>query len=314
MSRYRAFGMRLACTAALAIVTGTADAIQCGDVITADTVLTADLGPCPHNGLVFGGNGITLSLNGHQIIGTGAGYGVLLNAGNVYGPATIQGPGVIGRFTVGVWFRSVNNVTIRDLTFLANPEQIRATQSGNVLITNNDLIGQGVGGFGIHLGESTGVTIERNTIMGHTGNGIEGVFTGQVSIIGNVIRKNRVGISSGIEPGRWTIRDNNVSFNQEDGIVAQACTVIEGNHANQNGGTGIWNGRAPGVGCPVRENSANQNGLYGIAVVGGYGFQVTGNQTLHNSTDLFWDGSGTGNCWSDNMFKTSSPAVLPACQ
>ena len=30
--------------------------------------------------------------------------------------------------------------------------------------------------------------------------------------------------------------------------------------------------------------------------------------------DLIWDLSGTGNCWSDNTFKTSFPPLLPACQ
>jgi hypothetical protein len=29
--------------------------------------------------------------------------------------------------------------------------------------------------------------------------------------------------------------------------------------------------------------------------------------------DLFWDGSGTGNCWERNRFDTSAPAALPAC-
>jgi parallel beta-helix repeat protein len=29
--------------------------------------------------------------------------------------------------------------------------------------------------------------------------------------------------------------------------------------------------------------------------------------------DLLWDGSGTGNCWSDNVFNTSYPSSLPAC-
>jgi hypothetical protein len=29
--------------------------------------------------------------------------------------------------------------------------------------------------------------------------------------------------------------------------------------------------------------------------------------------DLIWDGSGTGNCWSDNRFATSTPPLLPSC-
>ena len=29
--------------------------------------------------------------------------------------------------------------------------------------------------------------------------------------------------------------------------------------------------------------------------------------------DLFWDGSGTNNCWSNNKFAFSFPTVLPSC-
>jgi hypothetical protein len=29
--------------------------------------------------------------------------------------------------------------------------------------------------------------------------------------------------------------------------------------------------------------------------------------------DLLWDGSGTNNCWSNNIFNTSFPSPLPSC-
>jgi hypothetical protein len=29
--------------------------------------------------------------------------------------------------------------------------------------------------------------------------------------------------------------------------------------------------------------------------------------------DLVWDTTGTGNCWSKNVFDTSFPASLPSC-
>jgi hypothetical protein len=29
--------------------------------------------------------------------------------------------------------------------------------------------------------------------------------------------------------------------------------------------------------------------------------------------DLAWDTTGTGNCWSNNVFDTSFPATLPGC-
>jgi parallel beta-helix repeat protein len=45
--------------------------LSCGDTITVDTTLEADLTDCPSNGLVIGANGITLDLNGHTISGDG---------------------------------------------------------------------------------------------------------------------------------------------------------------------------------------------------------------------------------------------------
>ena len=29
--------------------------------------------------------------------------------------------------------------------------------------------------------------------------------------------------------------------------------------------------------------------------------------------DLVWDGTGSGNCWSANIFRTSFPPALPTC-
>jgi parallel beta-helix repeat protein len=55
--------------------------------------------------------------------------------------------------------------------------------------------------------------------------------------------------------------------------------------------------------------------------------RIVGNRVLGNGTvpvddplldsfrsDLFWDQSGAGNCWSGNVFKTSVPSPLPACR
>jgi hypothetical protein len=54
--------------------------------------------------------------------------------------------------------------------------------------------------------------------------------------------------------------------------------------------------------------------------------RIVGNRLKNNGTvrqpdplfdalraDLIWDGSGTGNCWSRNVFASSTPAQLPAC-
>lgn len=50
--------------------TAGAAGIGCGSVITTNTTLTADVGPCPNYGLVIGANNVTLNLGGHAVIGT----------------------------------------------------------------------------------------------------------------------------------------------------------------------------------------------------------------------------------------------------
>src|SRR3954471_12291082 len=46
--------------------------LKCGDTVTEDVVLEADLKDCPRHGLTVGANGVTIDLNGHTIAGDGA--------------------------------------------------------------------------------------------------------------------------------------------------------------------------------------------------------------------------------------------------
>jgi hypothetical protein len=54
------------------------------------------------------------------------------------------------------------------------------------------------------------------------------------------------------------------------------------------------------------------------------GVQIVSNQVIKNGyappaglpfpgVDLLWDGSGSNNCWSRNLYNTSYPPGLPAC-
>jgi hypothetical protein len=47
-----------------------ASAVECGEVLTQDTVLEADLS-CPGDGLVVGADGIVIDLGGHLLRGSG---------------------------------------------------------------------------------------------------------------------------------------------------------------------------------------------------------------------------------------------------
>src|SRR4051794_9534004 len=56
---------------------------QCGDVVTEDVVLHADLLECPGDGLVIDGDDVTVDLNYHRVDGTGTGAGVRIMAREV---------------------------------------------------------------------------------------------------------------------------------------------------------------------------------------------------------------------------------------
>ena len=61
----------VAMTGGLVMTTGaSAASIGCGTLITQNTTLHADVGPCPDNGLIIVANNVTLDLGGHSVIGT----------------------------------------------------------------------------------------------------------------------------------------------------------------------------------------------------------------------------------------------------
>jgi len=69
-----AFIVAFAVAAVMALGGGPALAthLSCGDTITADTTLDADLVNCPNHGIVIGADDVTLDLDRHQIDGDGA--------------------------------------------------------------------------------------------------------------------------------------------------------------------------------------------------------------------------------------------------
>jgi len=44
--------------------------LNCGQVLTKSTTLTADVGPCPRHGLIVRADNVVVDLNGHRVFGT----------------------------------------------------------------------------------------------------------------------------------------------------------------------------------------------------------------------------------------------------
>ncbi len=191
--------------AGLAVTAAPASAahIACGSIITANTTLDSDVGPCPGDGLNIKASGITLNLNGHRVFasnGPGDHTGIRVSASK---GVTVMG-GTVEGFDdgVGIHGGSGNKVT-----------KVKALNNINDLVGAECELGDGISIF-----NSSNNVINMNEAIHN------GPFGG-ISVVGNS-DNNR--ISNNVA------RDNNVqgpgcgNLNQDEGIR------IEGPGADNN--------------------------------------------------------------------------------
>jgi hypothetical protein len=322
----------------IAGTTHSAFAIQCGDIITTDTKLTANLGPCPGDGLVVSGAEVTLDFNGHSITGSGSGNGLRFDGLEV---ATIKGPGTIAKFGTGIATGGGAGATlVYDLVLRGNQTGlwIGPNVAGSFRVLNNVIEANNSSGYGVFINVGTSAYIYQNSISGYSV-GVYANTESAATVDENLVTLNQTGIWARY-PDRScsTIRGNRVLLNKGNGIqtginynlvapdfpgAPPTClrgigADIEDNTVTLNGGSGIVIQGGAESSQFVQDNTVSANKLYGIAVFGtavdvGGTVQSVGNYTIHNHTDLFWDGVGTTNCWQQNIFSTSSPPVLPGC-
>lgn len=233
---------------------------------------------------------------------------------------TIQGPGTITNFAAGIDSHS-GDLRIQDLTLRSNGSGIQITQSGPFRIINN-IIDQA--SVGIAAIQTASGKIKGNTIRG-TGVGISMRNSGGPTvIIQNQVNGNGTGLSTHqdfpIFPNApITILSNDFSNNTLDGAVLDSNTLTMWlNTLNGNGRDGVLITGQLGTNDKnlFQDNVADNNGNRGIAlanVQGNSNARITDNEALGNVLDLFWDGTGNGNCWKFNTFQTSDPATLPMC-
>ena len=199
---------------------------------------------------------------------------------------------------------------------------------------------------GIYVGQSSDVKIQFNTAYANV-SGIEIENSSYVDAAFNQSYNNVVGIFVDLLPGKdvktstnvhvylnHTYNNNHINFGEPDDLAAVVPT-----------GLGILVlGTDQTV---VEQNTINDNEFAGVVVfstlvlstIAGIppdslsdiepnpdGVRITKNTLHHNGynppvipdlplpgVDLLYDGSGTDNCWKDNIFKTSYPSPLPSC-
>ena len=239
--------------------TAQAGGLACGDTITADTTLRADLVDCSSNGIVIGADDITLDLNGHTVDGDAAlvdscpedttcDIGVDNSAG--HSGVRVVG-GTVTEFGFGVLVGGADENVLSQLTF-----------------TDNIL-------SGILVFESRHLRVERNTI---TRNGLNTDFSGRAAFAmrDGVIAHNRIAdngdiglFAEGIE-GNWIV-GNKLSGNPEAGMLFDGSGNVVSRNRLSLGEAGIAfagddtrvsrNHITARSGCPAC--------LYGISFEGG---------------------------------------------
>jgi parallel beta-helix repeat protein len=221
----------------------------------------------------------------------------------------------------------------------------RGVMAGNV-VTNTKT------DAGIYVGQSDNVLITGNVVH-HNLLGIEVENSRNCAVIGNDAHDNTFGIFVDILPALQSktqeatlVAFNSVHENNQGNplqptellgllppgigilIAGGDRTTVLMNHVRDNGFVGVaivslclaFQLQFPGQPCPQLDVDPDPDGN-----------RILGNKLFRNGTaplpppfdqvpglnqmkaDLFWDGSGHGNCWAGNAFTTSTPSPLPAC-
>lgn len=314
----------------MAVLAGSAAAAPpgCGSVITTNTTLTTDIGPCAHGGLTIGANDITLNLNGHRVFGRsdklqdGVGIGISGRRG-----VTVMS-GTVTDFEAGV---SIENGASRN------------TVRG--IVARDNIGGESDFGDGIAVSSSHENAIRENTVIHNgpfDGIGLFGVSS-RNTVNNNIVRENNVPFfesfsqDDGIRvegPGAKNnmIRDNTVTQSGLDGIAVfsdqqtgnlNSDNKVWGNKVEANG-FGFLDAR-PGDGIrtflranetSIRNNKVHSNAGSGIRV-DSVSNQILANDARGNVKYAPATGSAfdlydrnpdcDSNIWSANLYLTASP-------
>jgi parallel beta-helix repeat protein len=233
--------------------------LACGTVITQNTTLDSDIGPCAGDGLIIGASNVTLNLAGHTIQGTDIGAGI--RVAQVTG--VVVKNGYVRDFGVGVVLDEADGNVLRDLTLSDN-----ATQ-------------------GINVANSDTNRIVRNTVVGNGGDAIRlGLSFGNI-VRGNNAAANVFGITVADGSGNNAIAANALAGNNQFGIAlfsnATANRVVDNTVQTTTAGDGITVA-ADAAGTKLRRNTTENNADDGIDVDNPA--TVIGDNSANNNTDL----------------------------
>jgi len=296
---------------------------------------------------------IVIDKPGIQLIGKGKGV-IIRNPGDEENGITVTDNGdgfVLRNITIeyfkenGIVLSMVDNFTISHVTAISNGEYgIFPVHSSHGII--EFCIVKGHSDTGIYVGQSSDVKMEFNTAFENV-NGLEVENSSNVIVTQNQAFNNVCGVLIDLLPGKDVkvssnilVKSNRVFNNNHPnfgepgslesvvppglGILVLGAdkTTVENNLVTGNNFAGITvfstlvlgtlAGIASGAfadidpnpdGTEIAKNFVKKNG----AAPPSLPISLPG-------VDLLWDGSGTNNCWQDNIFDSSYPSAMPSCK
>jgi hypothetical protein len=225
-------------------------ALSCGQVITANTTLDADVGPCGL-GVVIGADHVTLNLNGHRLLGNGSGLGV----SSAHSGVVVEN-GSVNQFNTGVTL-SGDSSRVMNLRVGGNAGTGINVSGKNDVVSGNRVFGNGLDG--IH-GSGAGSQYTNNTLQTNDG---DGLFANNPALIGGnkSLSNTHSGIFFNNPAGGSVTATNNIANGNQHGLVEDigdaTVVTVTGNQAFFNSTLGIVG--FPGV-SDGGHNKASGNG------------------------------------------------------
>ena len=273
---------------------------SCGDTLTANTTLTADLDCSAYNGnaLTMGHNRIVLNLNGHTIwgfVGADSDYGVYTDGYN----HTVIKNGVVADFNLGVYVYRSQDTTVKNVEVYGEPAD---TSSTNVYVyygVGNLLSGlnlhdayYGVESYGTADLQMTGSTVAENYY------GVYTEYDSQDLFQANTFKNNYYGIYddySGSNRYMSNTSKNNDSYGFYIDCDSYGKVTMSNNVAKNNGSDGFYTydcydnaSYAPGTGGVMSGNTSTGNAGYGFYDYYMINSTWTSNTSKNNDSDGFY--------------------------
>lgn len=198
--------------------------VRCGDTITRDVTLRADL-RCDGTALVIGADGVTVDLNQHVVSGprtTGVGISATQRSG-----LRVRNGAIID-FRWGIDLDSTRNTVVEHVRLLRNGSEapdgggVRAESASGLRISDGAIEAVQGGTPAVVATNSSGAVIRDNTVFGR--------IDLSINTDGSLVADNtfRGGLLSFSEANRTVVRDN--SFTQAGIRVSQSAgALITGN-------------------------------------------------------------------------------------